>query len=54
MWLQVEQLPVKAGWQDVLLAFWPLAEEFKNNIMYLDSLLLLFDDLRKVKAGYMV
>ena len=41
---QVWQLPIKAGWQDVPLASRSLAETFKNNI-FLNSLLLLFDDL---------
>ena len=53
MWLQVGQLPIKAGWQDVPLAFRSLAEAFKNNIN-LDSLLLLFDDLWKMKAQHLL
>ena len=54
MRLQVGLLPIKAGWQVVRpAAFRSLAEVFKNN-MYLDSLLLLFDGLWKVKAQYMV
>ena len=30
MWQQVGQLPIKAGWQDVPLAFPLTAEAFKN------------------------
>ena len=44
MWQPVGQITIKAGWQDVSLAFRSLAEAFKNNI-FLDSFLLLFDGL---------
>ena len=50
---QVGQSLIKSEQQDAPLASWSLAEVFKNNI-FLDSLLLLFDGLQKVKVQYMV
>ena len=50
---QVGQLYMKAEWHDVPFTSRSLAEAFKSN-KFLDSLLLLFDGLYKVKAQYMV
>ena len=42
MWQQVEQLPIKARWQNVLLVSRSLVETFENNI-FSDSLVLLLE-----------
>ena len=65
MSLQVGQLPIKPGWQNVSLVFDNLAKPFTQyyifNLNFLkpsnsnnDSLLLLFDYLWKVRVEYMV
>ena len=50
--LQSAHSLIKTGWQNIPLAFRSLAEAFKNNIIYLDPLLLLFDGLWKMKAEF--
>ena len=52
--LQNTHLSIKTGWQNIPLAFRSLAKPFKNNIICLDSLLLLFDSFWKMKAEYIV
>ena len=54
MWLQVEQLPHQSWVASYFPCVLIFSEAFQNNIIYVDSLLLVFDSLWEVKTEYMV